>query len=121
MVIPAADDAPLREVEKPKIFGPRDDDVHKYAMEHFGYSENINTENSEDDDVETFSLDYARPENSHVVVIMYSERKAYIEARRTLVNKRATELASACMRFHHMIYGDAIVGRHFNNEAGRHW
>ena len=103
---------PLSEVKKLKIGGHEHDEFLLYAKEYFGYSKH-----SQNDRIEITELDYPRPANQFIFVTMYADSKAQVQAERTSVNKRATEIASACMTFPHLIHGDAIVGRHFNSEG----
>ena len=117
VLIPAGDD-PLQEVRKPKTTGPENDEVKKYAKAYFGYSHD-----REDGGLERTELDYPRPANNYTYVTMYSYSKAKTEKMPT--NKRASIIASACMTFNTLIYGDAILARYFdkvNPDNGvSHW
>ena len=114
VLIPAGDD-PLQEVQKPKTAERENDEVKKYAKAYFGYSQDKRLERTE--------LDYPRPANNHTFVTMYSYSNAKPED--MPVNKRASALASACMTFNTLIYGDAFLARYFdkvNPDNGvSHW
>ena len=104
VVISAGNDDPLQEVRKPKTAERENDEVKKYAKAYFGYSQDKRLERTE--------LDYPRPANNHTFVTMYSYSNA--KAEDMPVNKRASALASACMTFNTLVYGDAILARYLD-------
>ena len=109
VVIPASDDAPLRQVRKSTTGKGPDDELLKYVNGYFGFSHH-----DPDNPLEAAELDYPRPDNNYTFVTMYSERNdTHLPINKT-ANKRATNLASACFTFAHLIYGDAIVGRYYD-------
>ena len=107
VLIPTANET-LREVRKSKAGGADDDELHKFAAVYYGYSNG-----SQDGRLEVTGLDIPRPANNHTYVTMYTDKNA--QAKKKPVNKRATSLVSACRTFTNLIYGDAIVGRTFND------
>ena len=107
VVIPAGDGG-VREVTKPKPNQPEDDELKKFAKAYFGY-----THDTQDGHLERNELDYPRPANNHTFVTMFSYSNA--QAEKMPANRRASVLASACMTFEILIYGDAFVGRYFDH------
>ena len=101
VLIPAGD-GPLQELKKSKTKRLEDDELKKYAKAHFGYSQDRQLERTE--------LDYPRPANRYTFVVMFSYSNA--KAEKIPKNKRASDIASACMTFNTVIYGDAFLGRY---------
>ena len=64
--------------------------------------------------IDITGFDVARPGNKYISVTMYSDGDA--QAKKKLVNERATSLARACGLREKMIYGDAFLARTFDNE-----
>ena len=64
-------------------------------------------------DFEVTGLDVPRAANGYIGLTMYSDHNA--EAKKKPVNDRATALARGTGHFYRLVYGDAFLGRAFDD------